>query len=338
MAEESLRVTETSDIGRARLIGAAKSGPARSSRVGNPWGLSLLLGVMICLSGCQSAPEQAQPREPEMEAMAAPMAEADDTLRIAAFNIQVFGQTKAGRPEVMTVLARIAREFDVLVVQEVRDVSETVADTFLARINADPGPTYAMVEGPRLGRSNSKEQYVVYYVEDRVQLLDSSTYADPQDVFEREPLVATFQAGNFDFTLVVVHIKPEDAELELAALAGVADTLLQDNPDEGDVILLGDFNADCDYFDEDENNHPLRAAHFHWIIPDDADTTTKSTDCAYDRIILLDGTHGQEYHADSGTVFRFDLEYSLTDQDFVEDVSDHYPVVAEFGTAGTDDD
>ena len=38
-------------------------------------------------------------------------------ITIAAFNIQTFGKTKRSKPEVMAVLAKIAREFDVLLVR-----------------------------------------------------------------------------------------------------------------------------------------------------------------------------------------------------------------------------
>lgn len=62
------------------------------------------------------------------------------------------------------------------------------------------------------------------------------------DDFEREPLVVTLPAGNFDFTLVVCHIKPDDAEDELQALANAVESIRQANPLERAIILLGDFN------------------------------------------------------------------------------------------------
>jgi len=68
--------------------------------------------------------------------------EAQQTITIASFNIQVFGQTKAGKPDVMTTLAKVAREFDVMVVQEFRDASEQTADIFLDRINQDVLPAH----------------------------------------------------------------------------------------------------------------------------------------------------------------------------------------------------
>ena len=49
----------------------------------------------------------------------------DETLRLGAFNIQVFGTTKASEPEVMDVLGMIIRTYDVVAIQEIRDKSQT---------------------------------------------------------------------------------------------------------------------------------------------------------------------------------------------------------------------
>ncbi len=266
-----------------------------------------------------------------------PPEEPGPVVRVAAFNVQVFGQAKAGKPDVMELLARVAREFDVVLVQEVRDASQEVADAFLEEINAQPGPPYAMWEGRRLGRTISKEQYVAYYAPSRVELLDAGVFPDSADRFEREPMVATFRAGNFDFTVVAIHVKPDSAGPELAGLVDVTTALLAENPDERDVILMGDFNADCSYFEEEDSTHALRDPAFHWAIGNEWDTMITS-DCTYDRIILQDATVGAEYIPGSARVYYFDQELGITDAELVRAVSDHYPVFAEFVTVRPDDD
>lgn len=50
----------------------------------------------------------------------------NETLRIGAFNIQVFGISKASKPAVMDVLADIIRTYDIIAIQEIRDKSQTV--------------------------------------------------------------------------------------------------------------------------------------------------------------------------------------------------------------------
>jgi len=267
-----------------------------------------------------------------------PIPTAGDSIKVAAFNIQVFGQTKAGKPDVMSTLAQIAQEFDVMVVQEVRDASEQVADQFLARINQDADPDYAMYEGPREGRTSSKEQYIVYYLPSRVQFVSASLYQETNDEFEREPVIVTMKAGEFDFTLVVCHIKPDDANAELGYMATVAASVLAANPNEQDIILLGDFNADGSYWDEDKTNHALKDTTYHWIIGNEWNTTVAASQNTYDRIILLAGTYYSEYIPGSASTFYFDQEYGLTDLDYVKSVSDHYPVFAVFKITGPDDD
>ena len=51
------------------------------------------------------------------------------------------------------------------------------------------------------------------------------------------------------------------------------------------IMLMGDFNADCSYVSNSKKEQlVLRTkAKYHWLIGDDADTTTSATDCAYDR-------------------------------------------------------
>ena len=263
-------------------------------------------------------------------------ATSDATLiRIGAFNIQVFGQTKAGNDAIMDVLARTAREFDVLLVQEVRDAKQEVAGRFLERINRDITTPYAMIEGPRLGRTNSKEQYVFYYRPSVVTFVDSFTVQDVSDVWEREPLVARFRAGTFDFRLIGIHIKPDQVRNELAELAELADSVR--TASESDVIMLGDFNADCSYLNEADNSIPLRQARFHWVIGNGVETAVKSG-CTYDRMIMFDGTFADEYEPNSAQVLRYDQEFGITDQDFIERVSDHYPIYAEFRINRPDDD
>jgi endonuclease/exonuclease/phosphatase family metal-dependent hydrolase len=260
-----------------------------------------------------------------------------DEIYVSAFNIQVFGKTKRAKQDVMEVLAEIAHQFDVMVVQEIRDASEETADIFLDRINENSQFTYAMYEGPRLGRTNSKEQYVVYYIPAVVDLVHAYTLPDEADEFERPPLVATFKSRGFDFTLVACHIKPDHAEQELKALEKAVADISEGNPGELDIILLGDFNADGSYLDEDDLPQIFPTNTYSVVISDEKDTMTTS-DNTYDRIILMSGTMNSEFLSGSAFVYRFDEEHGLTDDDFVRKVSDHFPVYGEFRVTQPDDD
>lgn len=254
----------------------------------------------------------------------------DDTIKVANFNIQVFGVTKAGKPQVMDILARTIAEFDIVAIQEIRDISETAIVDLENEVDA-LGVDYTTIIGPRLGRTSSKEQYAYMFRTDLIEYIDAYTFDDSgSDDFHREPLIAQFKAtsGNFDFVLVTLHTDPDEATEEINALPDVlADA--KNYFSENDIIVLGDLNADCSYFDEDDPDNPMRGDGYNWLIGNDMDTNLAASSCTYDRIIILDDSQG-DFTGDAG-VYRFDDIYNLTEDD-AEDVSDHYPVWAEFYT------
>nr|WAH99913.1 MAG: endonuclease/exonuclease/phosphatase family protein [Candidatus Methanoperedens sp.]WAI00067.1 MAG: endonuclease/exonuclease/phosphatase family protein [Candidatus Methanoperedens sp.] len=253
----------------------------------------------------------------------------NNTVKLAAFNLQIFGTTKAGRPEVMDVLSKTIRNFDIVAVQEIRDASQTSLPALKNSINDMAGPKYDFVVGERLGRTTSKEQYSYLYNTQTIQQIGTPyTYPDPNDLFHREPYVAEFKAknGNFDFVLITIHTDPDTATQEITDLPAVVENAMGRFQGEGDFIIMGDLNADCDYFNENSQS-PLKNGDYLWIINNSIDTTTKSTACTYDRIILTSQAK-TDFTGNSG-VFRFDQVYNLS-YDMTISVSDHYPVYAEF--------
>jgi len=254
----------------------------------------------------------------------------NENLRIGAFNVQVFGTTKASKPEVMAVLADIIRTYDIIAIQVIRDSSQTALPQLVDLVNSD-GSQYQYVISERLGRTSSKEQYAYLYNSNTVQLTgDPQTYPEPggTDPFHRQPYIAAFKAtgGNYDAVLMVIHTDPDEATEEINALDDVLNYSQALYPEEGDFIIMGDFNADGSYFKEDSTSD---LEDYYWLIDDSEDTTTKATDYTYDRIILTDTS---DLYGQFG-VHRFDLEYHLTEEQTVA-VSDHYPVYAEFNITG----
>jgi len=262
-----------------------------------------------------------------------------ETAKIAAFNIQVFGEAKSQKEDVMAALTKIVREFDIVLIQEIRDASEQTIPNFVEKINQIEGPNYSFISSERLGRTTSKEAYAYIYNTETVQFIQGSAYVynDVNDVFEREPYIASFKIGSFDFVLVGIHTKPDAAYNEIGNLTLVVSSIQAAKPNEKDIIVMGDFNADGTYFDEDDASNLFKASEYNWIILNDMDTMVK-TDYTYDRIVVLDATFNHEYDANSARVFCFDQVYGLNNQTFVGEVSDHYPVFAQYKTNLVDDD
>ncbi len=256
-------------------------------------------------------------------------------LIVGAFNVQVFGTTKAAREDVMYVLGQTIRSYDLIAIQEIRDSSGTALPALLAEVNRD-GSRYAYVASERLGRTVSKEQYAYFYNADTVRLLGlPQTYPEPQgtDPFHREPFIIWFEGIHDPVSAVcaVIHADPDEATEEIDALADVVDWIYATYPSEPNVIVMGDFNADGRYFDE-ESYTPLRASEYHWLIENDVDTTTGDTVWTYDRIVITESLI-DEYTGTAG-VFRYDERFGVTPP-LLTAVSDHYPVYAVFTTGGT---
>ena len=84
--------------------------------------------------------------------------------------------------------------------------------------------------------------------------------------------------------LVGVHIDPDVAPEEIEGLMDVH-AAVEQYWSCTNIVIMGDLNADCSYASGTAlAGLSLRTdSRFTWLIPDDCDTTTSSTNCAYDR-------------------------------------------------------
>jgi len=260
---------------------------------------------------------------------ATPPPRGNETIRIATFNIRVFGEAKLADPEAMRVLVAILKNFDLIAIQEVRAVSQDVIPQLVALLNADGQYRYDYALGPRLGRTASKEQYAFVFdlasIEiDRYQLY---TVDDPDRLLHRPPLVGWFRARGprpeqaFTFSLVTVHTDPDEVDLELDVLDDVFVKVRDDGRNEDDVILLGDFNA------SEQNLRQLgQMPGLVKAVVGRTPTNIRAT-AQYDNILFHE-TATTEFTGRCG-VFDFLRDFNLTLEQ-AERVSDHLPVWAEF--------
>ncbi|MFK7776582.1 MAG: endonuclease/exonuclease/phosphatase family protein [Gimesia sp.] len=251
----------------------------------------------------------------------------EDTIRIASFNIQVFGQSKMKKPLVPQILARIIQQFDVVAIQEIRSQDQTVMDRFLSIVNSGEH-RYAYILGSRQGRTASKEQYAFIYNTDRIRVNEKWTYTviDKYDKLHRPPYVAHFQTlgsssnNPFTFSLINIHTDPDETKQELNVLDDVYRVVASDGSQEDDVILLGDLNVNDQHLGELGMIPDLM-----WTVSKVPTNTRKSKQ--YDNI-LFHRHHSQEFTGKSG-VYDFKTRFKLTEKEALT-VSDHLPIWAEF--------
>jgi endonuclease/exonuclease/phosphatase family metal-dependent hydrolase len=248
------------------------------------------------------------------------------TVRIASFNIQVFGEKKVSNPRVRSLLVEIIRQFDIVAVQEIRS-KQDILPQFVDLVNAG-GRHYDFVIGPRLGRTTSTEQYAFVFDTASIEIDRSALYtvADPDDRLHREPLVGWFRVRGpaaeqaFTFSLVNIHTDPDETGRELDALADVFRAVRGDGRGEDDVILLGDLNVD-----EAHLGMLGQIPQIHWAISGVATNTRGSK--MYDNIVFS-RIATTEYTGRWG-VFDMIRQFNLTVDEALE-ISDHMPVWAEF--------
>ncbi len=283
---------------------------------------------------------------------------ADETIKIASWNIENFGQKKASNQGKMALIATILSQFDLIAVQEISNVLEKsdpgcdrnedkcpgnnkcnlILNALKKNLTGKDNKNYEFIFSPQI----KDERYLFIYDKNKIQALDSGQVVvdegdDPSKPIcdrsakgnmLRQPFYVTFKAGNFDFTLLTAHTSPNRNIQELQALAVFYWKVQSIDSNQNDVILLGDLNADGDYLSESLEIE-LRKPEYNWIVDNTDDTTVGDSNRAYDRMIFTETTK-EDYTGNYG-VFRFDDEFDLS-KETAGKISDHYPIWAEFYT------
>ena len=261
-------------------------------------------------------------------------------LRLGSWNIQNFGNAKTGRPAVMAAIGGIAARYDVLSVQELSQVptnpgscsvdgeTGTAACSLLDALNGAAAPrTFELAASPRACTFDScgdattyNEQYMIVWDSSKLELVGSAVYPDPSGVYERDPWAAHLRetASGVEFAVLAIHTPPSRAEEEVLAMGDVlewAATTLCDN-----VLLVGDYNADGSYANEDTVWPTLFGAEygtgtlgdaFEQVVDNSVDTTVAASSNTYDRVIVSTSLQSASVAAGGGTGAVFAVRSSV---------------------------
>lgn len=249
---------------------------------------------------------------------------AKGAIRIGSWNLQRFGRTKANRPGTMAVLVAEIRKYDLIALQEIKDSSGESWRLLLDHVNGGTN-LYDGIVSPV-----GSERYAFIFRKDRIRLKSSySLPADQSSLFSYPPYSAYFGRvdGSADFLAMNIHTRPSLAREEINALPAASQSILSlpEFENERDVVILGDFNADCNYFDESHKVETEREG-FVWITAD-SEVTNLAGGCTYDRIIISDSLKS-DFGGSSG-VSPIDPKHFFSDG---YQVSDHFPIFAELFT------
>jgi len=286
-------------------------------------------------------------------------------VRVGSFNLHQYGSKKAANATLTHVVAEIISDFDLAIIQEISDVSLKAPYVLYEALNEISGAKpYTITLSGRVGRSATKEQFIFFNREatSGLQVVDAYLYEDTEDLFERPPFIGTFKvkkpgkSGIKLFTIMDVHLRPDDAFQELLDMRRVIEDFITIHPQYFDqsstslkdaleqnvvdatatnlpslksdhpILIVGDFNADCSYISPARQQllRTINYVDFTWMINNEVKTNTRQT-CTYDRILINGDDFVNAIVADSNTTVNYQEQYGMTLAEALG-VSDHFPV------------
>lgn len=269
---------------------------------------------------------------------------ADDTLDVAAWNVEWFGSTAFGPEDEALQLANVedvirGTDFDVWSLEEV-----VARDTFDDLLTSLPGYEGVLandttVEGGSGSYSTSEQKPALLFKSDLAELV-SARIILPEKSFEfggRPPLEVRLSVSlggaTEDRIYIVLHMKAfgdaESRERRAQASAALKAFLDETYPTEK-VTVLGDWNDDLDgsspfanFVRDSDYSFPTRA------LTDDGVGTTCTSSNTIDHQMVTDELAGDPV---SGTVEAYELEEQVID--YCDTTSDHKPVLVRYRFGG----
>ena len=260
-------------------------------------------------------------------------------LRLASWNIRILSDSSRDDTELHQI-AQILIDYDFIAISEVRD--EKVLKR-VQQILSELGAEYGYLMSDPVGREGSphKERYAFLYYKGRVSVVKGGELypdaADGTDDFVRDPYWATFRAGRFDFSVIIVHVVWGDRvgprQAEVKAMGAVYRYVQEANGAEDDVLLVGDFNRNPTDIEAYSHIMAIPSMTRVFQFPQKSHIRDSSL---YDNI-FFQKEYLTEYLNRSG-IDKFDeADFGNDDKAANLAVSDHRPVWAVFSIVRDDD-
>ena len=257
------------------------------------------------------------------------------TIDFAAWNVRLFSDRSRDSTEIRRI-AEVLIDYDIVGLVELRD--EKVLKRTVTQLES-MGRRYEYLISPPVGR-HMKERFAFLYDPRFVSAVTAGQVFDDdkngRDDFIRDPYFATFRAGSFDFTAILVRAvwgKVEERQREIQGLADVYRNVQHSDANENDVILLGDFNRNPDDSRAFARLESIPSMINLFDLPLTSDIEDKSL---YDNIFFQRG-HTLEYTGECG-IDKFDVtDWANIDKAASQAVSDRRPVWARFSMHVDDD-
>ena len=278
-----------------------------------------------------------------IDAAKIPSSKLDETLNLATWNIREFGR-KPRKQAAIHYIAEIIGQFDIVCMVELR---ENLGD--LAKVLKILGPYWRVVYSDMIPDAGGNQERLAFVYDKRSAVFtgfaavanlprkkDGTEYK-PVFNWWRQPYMASFAAGNFDFVVVTAHIQWGTTEGRTKELEQFAEwarlKATSEHLEDKDFIITGDFNLESRAMVKVLTSKGLgvptafRKGEFG---------TNLARDKRYDQILHMD--RYPESFMNTGGVLDFytggtgKLFPGISKEDFTYQVSDHLPLWTQINT------
>ena len=221
----------------------------------------------------------------------------NEKLSIASWNLVDFGESED--EELVASVEDVISEYDIIFLQGIKDEGrfEELCDSLSDK-------------KCEISDEQSGEMHGLIY-DDEINLDDFEEF-NSDDKWQRAPIKAVFDFEGYEFIAYSMRAKESEVQEELEFLEELVDEESDIGKDR--IIVLGSFFADCEHYDNSEEDE--FESEWNWVVGDNDDTFVDSEECAYDRIILNDEIEKE-------------LKSDGIEEDIDEDIFEHYPVWVE---------
>jgi len=194
-------------------------------------------------------------------------AQLNRTLTISSHYVSSFTEAKVNNEVLFNDFKDIYSRYNIIAIQGIEDID------VVSRIAGPIDKKYVISD--EVGEEFDKLNYAFIY--DRDIKLEQAYVYDKGSIFYK-PYIAIFNIGEYRFAIINVYTVPTDAQEEIGQLENVVYSLQNNDKDLDDIFIVGNLNADCEYYTEG-----VYLNDYNWII--NGDTDARERKCAYSRII-----------------------------------------------------
>lgn len=239
-----------------------------------------------------------------------------DGLKIVSWNIQNLGKSKLKNDTILEYIAKTINPYDIIAIQEVSTGiwgAKAIAkiDALLDRMGSNWDYT---ISDPTEG--SGKERYAYIFKTSKVKLKKAFLEKNFETSIQREPYLANFQYENKDYTLLNLHLVPEDKNP-----GKEAEVLCLLHEFKGRNIVIGDFNLS----QNSSSFNCLKKTYKPAFIDEKTSLKMKKKDGQVLNKEYDNAFYSPEVKVLSSKVIHFYKDFSSLDE--ARKVSDHCPIL-----------